>query len=66
MEKTDIIRQELIFLDHDSNSKDQIIKLIAKAAEAIDYVSDADLFFQAVLKREAEVPTAIGLSLIHI
>ncbi|MGT2750888.1 PTS sugar transporter subunit IIA [Streptococcus orisasini] len=60
MEKTDIIRQELIFLDCEQTGKDQIIKWIAKAAEAIRYVSDADLFFQAVLKREAEVPTAIG------
>ncbi|HFU4025063.1 TPA: PTS sugar transporter subunit IIA [Streptococcus suis] len=55
-----IISPELIFLDEALSDKSEIIKYIAKKAKAIGYIIDEQVFYETVMKREAEVPTAIG------
>lgn len=55
-----IIPVQLIFLDAAFNDKKQIIQHIATKAKEIGYINDEELFIQAVIKRENEVPTAIG------
>lgn len=58
-----IISEKLIFLDVDLEGKKEVIEWIAGAAEEAGYVSNQAAFVEAVLKREEEVPTAIGYSI---
>lgn len=58
-----IITEDLIFLDVENLQKQEIIELIANKANEIGYVSDGKTFKNAVLRREEEVPTAIGYSI---
>ena len=60
MTETKIITPNLIFLDEDLTSKVDIIHYIAKKAKENSYISDEDTFFNSVMQREDEVPTAIG------
>ena len=55
-----IINEKLIFLDLELVRKKEVIEWIARVAEESGYVSDQAAFVEAVLKREEEVPTAIG------
>ncbi|MGT2785815.1 PTS sugar transporter subunit IIA [Streptococcus merionis] len=60
MVKTNIITSDLIFLDENLVNKTEIIHRIAKKAKDINYLSDENAFVDSVMKREEEVPTAIG------
>lgn len=55
-----IISPSLIFLDEDLKSKDDIIFRIAKVAKENNYIIDEKVFYNSVMAREDEVPTAIG------
>lgn len=55
-----IISSELIFLDETLSNKKEIIKYIAKKAKSIGYITDEEGFYESVMKREEEIPTAIG------
>ncbi|MBU5363494.1 fructose PTS transporter subunit IIA [Enterococcus raffinosus] len=55
-----VITTDLIFLDSELDNQEEAIQHIVDTAEFVGYVEDADTLFQAVMKREAEVPTAIG------
>lgn len=55
-----VITTDLIFLDSALDNQDEAIQHIVETAEFVGYVEDADDLYQAVKKREAEVPTAIG------
>lgn len=55
-----IISPELIFLDETLSDKSEIIKFIAKKAKSIGYITDEQVFYESVMKREEEIPTAIG------
>lgn len=55
-----IINSSLIFLDEDLGTKEDVIQRIASKAQEMGYLSDAEKFYESVMKREAEVPTAIG------
>lgn len=55
-----IISPELIFLDKTLSDKSEIIKYIAKKAKSIGYITDEQVFYETVMKREEEIPTAIG------
>lgn len=60
MVKNKIINLNLIFLDEDLLNKDDIIQFISKNAKAIGYIHNENTFYDAVMKRESEIPTAIG------
>lgn len=55
-----VITPDLILLDSKLADQDEVIQHIVDTAEFVGYVEDADTLFQAVKKRESEVPTAIG------
>lgn len=55
-----IISTDLIFLDEPLFDKSEIIKHIAEKAKLIGYITDEQDFYESVMKREAEIPTAIG------
>lgn len=58
-----IINQDLIFLDQEFEDKKSIIKYIATQAKRIGYITDCEQFYQAVMKREKEIPTAVGYNI---
>ncbi|KAF1304455.1 PTS sugar transporter subunit IIA [Enterococcus saccharolyticus] len=58
-----VISEDLIFLDKEVNSQDEIIQLIVDNAQEKGYVSQKEILFKAVKNREREVPTAIGFSI---
>lgn len=60
MAGNNIINQKLIFLDESLADKSEIIKKIAHVAKDNSYVTDENEFYESVMRREAEVPTAIG------
>ncbi|CZQ96341.1 PTS sugar transporter subunit IIA [Trichococcus ilyis] len=55
-----VISRELIFIDEEFSTKNEVIAFIVKQAEATGYVSEFKDFYDSVQRREAEVPTAIG------
>ncbi|MFI3619823.1 MULTISPECIES: fructose PTS transporter subunit IIA [Enterococcus] len=55
-----VITTDLIFLDSDLGNQDDVIQHIVETAEFVGYVEDSDSLYEAVKKREQEVPTAIG------
>jgi fructose-specific phosphotransferase system IIA component len=67
VEKTEsnknVISEDLIFLDKEVSSQDEIIQLIVDNAQEKGYVSYKENLYNAVKKREQEVPTAIGYSI---
>ncbi|MGT2715046.1 PTS sugar transporter subunit IIA [Streptococcus respiraculi] len=60
MKEHNIIHEELIFMDEELVTKKEVIQAITNQACQLGYVTDVDLFMNAVLAREEEVPTAIG------
>ena len=55
-----VISEELIFLDNDFKSQQEIISFLVEKANNAGYVSDNEELYEAVQKREKEVSTAIG------
>lgn len=55
-----VITTDLILLDSELDNQEEVIQHIVETAEFVGYVEDADVLYEAVKKREAEVPTAIG------
>lgn len=55
-----VISEEMIFLDKDLTSQEDILKFIVKSAFENDYVEEEDKLLTAVKKRENEISTAIG------
>lgn len=58
-----VISEDLIFLDKEVNSQDEIIQLIVDSTQEKGYVSQKETLFKAVKNREREVSTAIGFSI---
>lgn len=58
-----VLSKELIFLDVDTNSQEEIIQLVVDQAHTDGYISNKEAFNAAVKKREEEVSTAIGYSI---
>ncbi|MGG5318469.1 fructose PTS transporter subunit IIA [Enterococcus sp. AZ072] len=56
----DVISTDLIFLDNELNNQEDVIHFIVENAEFVGYATDADELYQAVRRREEEIPTAIG------
>lgn len=61
--KKSIVATQLIFLDKVFETQSEIIDYIVSIATENCYISAPSLFYQAVLKREEEVSTAIGYSI---
>lgn len=55
-----IILKECILLNVESNSKDEIIRMLAQCAAVHGKLTDVDAFIQAVYRRESEYSTALG------
>ncbi|WP_067837778.1 PTS sugar transporter subunit IIA [Amphibacillus sediminis] len=55
-----VISPEMILLDSELSNQDDVIHYIVDNAKANHYLADEDDFYQAVKKREQEIPTAIG------
>ncbi len=60
MEESKIINRNLIFLDEPKVDKEQIIKFFANKLKENHYIDDENTFYEAVMEREYEIPTAIG------
>ncbi|AYW44759.1 fructose PTS transporter subunit IIA [Tetragenococcus koreensis] len=58
-----VISEELIFLDKEFENQEEVLQFIVNNAESNGYVTDKDKLYEAVKKREQEVPTAIGYSI---
>lgn len=56
----DVISKNLIFLDKDFNSRNQVLEHIALEALKNEYITNKEDFLQAILAREEEISTAIG------
>jgi PTS system fructose-specific IIA component len=63
MNENKIITPSLIFLDEGAKTKQEVIKQIACKAKEINYIKDVKIFYDSVMKREEEVPTAIGYNI---
>lgn len=57
------VQKDLIFIDLDEHSKEDIIHHLAKEAEYKKVVLSADEYAKAVFEREEEISTAIGYDL---
>lgn len=55
-----VISTDLIFLDSELKQQEEVLSFIVEAAEFVGYVAEADELYEAVIRREEEVPTAIG------
>ncbi|WP_414049235.1 PTS sugar transporter subunit IIA [Macrococcus animalis] len=60
---TDVIRKELIIINSDLKSRDEIINTITEAASKLDLINDEKEYFDAVIRREDEISTAIGFDI---
>ncbi len=58
-----IIKKEMIFLDSDLKTRDEIICFLANQAFQLGLVKDEKTYAKAVFEREKEMPTAIGYDL---
>lgn len=58
-----VISSEMIFLDSDLDNQNEVIQFIVKNAKSYGYVTNEENLYNAVKKREQEVPTAIGYSI---
>lgn len=65
MEQNDrgVISEDLIFLDQEVAGQDEALQIIVNNAQINGYVIDKDKLYEAVKKREREIPTAIGYSI---
>lgn len=55
-----MIQEELVFVDSELQSKEDIIDLVSKTAKKQDLIGDVDRFKEKVFAREAEISTSIG------
>jgi PTS system fructose-specific IIA component len=55
-----MIDKELIVLDSDLSSKEDIIRFLGKKADKLGYITDLDEYIKAVERREKEFSTAVG------
>jgi PTS system fructose-specific IIA component len=55
-----IITKELIVLDFEAASKEEVIKNLAKVIEAQDRLNDYEGYVEQVFDREENFPTALG------
>ncbi|MBO0428073.1 PTS sugar transporter subunit IIA [Vagococcus fluvialis] len=55
-----VISEEMIFLDKELTSQEDILNFIVKNAFENNYIDDKDKLLAAVKKRESEISTAIG------
>jgi len=56
----DLITSQLILLDTEAKSKEDIIKKLAKLIESEDRLNDCDSYVEQVFKREEEFATSFG------
>ncbi len=56
----EVIRNDLILLQQDFTSKEEVLDCLISQAQKIGLITDKEKFAVAVYSREAEVPTAIG------
>ncbi|MBO0446197.1 PTS sugar transporter subunit IIA [Enterococcus ureilyticus] len=57
---SDVIKKDMILLQTKFQMKDEVLHALVQKAGEAGLISDETLFLNAVLNREAEVPTAIG------
>lgn len=55
-----MINKELIVLDSELKTRDEIIEVLAKKALKAGYISNLNEYIDAVKKRESEFSTAVG------
>lgn len=58
-----VISSEMIFLDSALDNQNEVIQFIVENAKSYGYVTNEENLYNAVKKREQEVPTAIGYSI---
>lgn len=58
--ENNVIRKEMLLLQKDCSTKDDAINSLVEKAFENGLISNKDSFMEAVLEREAEIPTAIG------
>ncbi len=63
MKITDLLSPESVLIDADIDSREKAISVLVDLHEKAGHLSDKEVYRQAVLKREAECATAIGMGL---
>lgn len=58
-----VISEEMIFLDKNFESQEEVLRFVVKQAKTNGYVTDEGKLYKAVKKREQEISTAIGYSI---
>lgn len=56
----DVIRKEMIFLQSKLTKKEDILEFLVDKSKENDLITKKAPFFEAIMNRESEVPTAIG------
>lgn len=56
----DVIEKDMILLGQDLATKDDVLRLLVQTAEKNGLITAQTPFLEAALRREAQVPTAIG------
>lgn len=59
----ELINNDLVVLDSQFDSSDQIIKSLADVMDKAGYISDLDQYIKDVIDREDEVDTAVGFGI---
>lgn len=55
-----MIRKEMVFVDSEIQTKQEVIELISKVAKEQGLISDIEIFKEKVFAREAEISTSVG------
>ncbi|REJ31222.1 MAG: PTS sugar transporter [Caldibacillus debilis] len=61
-EVTFLIEKELIFLDDELTSRDEIVRKMSENVRKLGMITDVNAYMEAVLKREEKIPTTVGLN----
>ena len=60
MPLNDILNTDLIDLNVEGNTKDEVLRYMADVLLKTGYINDADVFVKDIYEREAEGPTGMG------
>lgn len=57
-----MLQRELIYLDVDLTTRFEVIRKMSEDVSDFGMITDVNTYVKAVLKREEEIPTAVGLN----
>lgn len=57
-----MIKRELIYLDQEYSGREQVLRKLCQDGYEFGVISNADIFMEAVMERERDLPTSIGFN----